>query len=232
MRAPLLFPAFLVVFVCCQNTHAQGTGLQAEVSRRPDGHLSVTLKNTRTADARAFIVECDFPGPTGETSYWMVAHDGLSGPPFTVRAGKSEEMTCPLDTIDVEVKAVAYDDGKTEGDPQFLAKIAAERRLEAQDVAEDIQILDKALPSLDSSSNLQPLRDLKMQFLQRAQQHANTELDPIARDWVCSGVATMLGSPGRKQPIKIMVQGYIEELQELAAILPKLSQTLTPSGTN
>jgi len=232
MRAPLLFSVLLVVFICAQNTNAQGTSLQAEVSRRPDGRVSVTLKNTHTADARAFVVECDYPGPTGKTSHWMIAHDGLDGPPFTVGAGKSEVIRCPLDTSDAEVKAVAYDDGKTEGDSQFLAKIAVERKLEAQDVVEDIQILDKAISSLDSSSDMQLVRDLKMQFLQRAQQHANTELDATMQDWVCSDVARMLGSPARKQPIKISIQGYIKELQKLAAILPKPTQTSTSSGTN
>lgn len=207
------------------------TALQADLFQRPDGHPGVVLKNTYTADARAYIVECDYPGPSGEPLHWTVSHDGIGGPPYTVRAGKSEQIRCPLNTTAVEVKAVAYDDGKTEGDPQFLAKIAAVRRLEAQDVAEDVQILENALPSLDSSTPLQAVHDLRMRFLQRAQQHANTELDPTARDWVCAGVAGMLASPARKQPTKILVQGYINELQKLAAVLSKSDQP-APSATN
>jgi hypothetical protein len=208
------------------------TSLQANVFRRANGRPGVMLKDTYTADARAYIVECDYPGPSGEMLHWTIAHDGIGGPPFTVRAGKSEEIACPLDTVSAEVNAVAYDDGKTEGDPQFLEKIAAERRLEAQDVTEDIQILDNALPSLDSSDPLEALHDLQMQFLQRVQQHANTGLDPTARDWVCTDVARMLASPARKQSVKILVQGYISELQKFAAVLPKPAQTSTPSSTN
>lgn len=227
-----LFAAFLLVLLfSVQTTDAQAVSLQVELSQRADGHLVVTLTNTYAADARAYIVECDYPGPDGETLSATVYHEGIGGPPYTVWAGKSEQIACPLNTASAEVKAVAYDDGKTEGDPQFIAKIAAERQLEAQDVAEDIQILENALPSLDGSSPLS-LDDLIMQFRQRAQQHANTELDPIARDWVCTDVARMLASPARKQPIKVLVQGYINELQKFAAVLPKPNQTSTPSSTN
>jgi hypothetical protein len=226
VSAPLFF-LFLAPAVFAQS-------LQAEVSPSSDGHPIVTLTNTYTADARAYIVECDYTGPKGETLSVTVAHDGIDGPPYTVQAGKSEQIACPMNTESAEVKAAAYDDGKTEGDSQFLARIAAERQVEIQDVAADIQILQNALPSLANPTASQtgaangatpnPVNQLRLQFVQRAQENANTALSPIPRDWVCTGIARMLGSPINKQPIAARIQGYIEELQKFAAVLAKSAQ--------
>lgn len=231
MRVPwtLLFLSATLVFVV--PVRAQ-TSLQANLFPLLDGHPGVMLKNTYTADARAYIVECDYPGPNGETLLWIVSHDGIGGPPYTVWAGKSEQIGCPLNTISAEVKAVAYDDGKTEGDPQFIAKIAAERVIEAQEVAEAIPLLQNAVPSLSGSSSAQTMSQLAQQFIQCGQQHANNTISPIARDWVCTAIARRLSSPIHNQPISALVQAYISELQKFSAALPKPGQTPAPSTSN
>lgn len=231
MRSFRLLFIFLVGLSFAGASSGQTTSLQAALSRGPDARLRITLTNTYTADARAYIVECEYPGSRGTLTH-VVWHEGLGGPPYTVWAGKTQTIACPLNTSQVEVKAVAYDDGKTEGDPQFVARIAAERQLEAQDVAEDIQILQDALSTLGASPSLASVRQLVSQFSARAQQHANSALASIPTDFVCSGIATMLSTPVHRQPITVLIQGYIAELQKFAAELPKPSQVSPQASTN
>ena len=226
----LLF-IFLVGLTLAGVSSGQATSLQAALTRAPDGRLRVTLTNTYTADARAYIVECEYPGSRGTLTH-VVWHEGLGGPPYTVWAGKTQTIACPLNTSRVDVKAVAYDDGKTEGDPQFIARITAERQLEAKDVAEDIQILQDALSALGASPSLASVRQLASRFSTRAQQHANVAFASVPTDFVCSDIATMLSTPLRRQPIAVLIQGYISQLQKFAAVLPTPSQISAPTSAN
>jgi len=151
----ILWPlAFLFSFICGSTAFGQ-TSLEAQLARGPDGHPRVTLTNTYTADARAYIVECHYIGPNSKDSVYKVSHEGIGGPPYTVWAGKSEAIGCPLSTTQVDVIAVAYDDGKTEGDSQSLTALAQQRQIEAEDVFEDIQILQTALAKVGTGSSVQ-----------------------------------------------------------------------------
>jgi hypothetical protein len=149
-------PLALLFFFLVGGTAWGQTSLQAELSHGPDGHVRVRLTNAYTADARAYIVECQYSGPKGVDTIYTVSREGIGGPPYAVWSGKSVLIGCPLTTTRAEVRAVAYDDGKTEGDADSLARIAAERRLEARDVADDIQILQDALTSIGSAPSTMP----------------------------------------------------------------------------
>src|SRR5690348_11830735 len=209
---PRLLVLFLFIPFASIPVKAQ-TSLQAEILTA-SGHARVILNNTYTSDARAYIVQCDYPGPNGQTATHMVWHEGIGGPPYTVWAGKSQPIGCPLNTSNAQVRAVAYDDGKTEGDAQFVARIVAERQLEVQDVTEDIQILQGAVSKLGASPSLASVRQLASQFSARAQQHANAAFAPVPTDFICSGIANMLSTPVHRQPITTIIQGYMAELQK------------------
>jgi hypothetical protein len=202
-------------------TRAQQTSLQATLSQDPMGHPRVTLTNPRSADARAYIVECGYASLAGQTVSRMVIHEGLGGPPYTVWVGKSERIACFPNTIHAVVKAVVYDDEKAEGDPQLLAQIAAERQFESQDVTQDIQILQDALGSAESSAGPTAASNLARQFFTRAQQHTNTQIGNVPQDFVCTWVAEGLASPIRKQSLAWLIRGQIAALQKFQAALAK-----------
>jgi hypothetical protein len=234
---PLAILSFIIVAYAV-TTCAQQTSLQATLSRDSMGHARVTLTNPRSADARAYIVACDYAGPADETLSYLVVHEGLGGPPYTVWAGKSQIIGCPLNTSSVEVKAVAYDDGTTEGDSQTLAAMAAERQSEAQDVADDIEILQDALTKLGPAPSFIPgtassiqVSQLAAEFSRRAQQHSNAAFGSVPNDYVCTPIARMLSSPVHRQPMTLLIQVYIKELQTFSAVLARPAQNSTPSST-
>jgi hypothetical protein len=215
----------------------QTTSLQASLSHESGGHPRIVVTNSSTADARAYVIECKYLGPGGNTATYSLVREGIGGPPYAIKAGKKQEIACPLNSTSVTVKAAAFDDGHTEGDAQTIAQLVKARQIEAQDVADAIQVLQSALTAIDptgsptpgSSTSIQ-FRELAAEFAHRAQVHANTTLSPVAKDYVCTWIARTLAHPQWKESPIVLLQGYIAELNKFAAVLPKPKAASTSSS--